>query len=196
MAKLAGFANPAKFWSDPTQKPPPAPQPPPEIQKVQMQIQADAQKQQAQAQQDAQKFQAEQQIEQQRMQQQAALDQNREEMQARQKMLEMQQAGELARIQAAHEAHKAEKEMEFQRWKAELDAMVKLQIAGMKDAPDLSKQDSAIGELMEQMRGMIAEMNAPAQLVRDESGKAVAVRKGSRTMKVQRGPDGRAIGVQ
>jgi len=196
MSKLAGFANPDKFWVDPTNKPLPPQAPPPEIQKEQMKIQADSEKFKATAQLDQQKFQAETALEQQRMQQQAALDQNREEMQARQKQLELQQQAEIQRMNAAYQAQQAERELEFKRWQAELQAMVTLQVAGMKDKPDLSEQDSKIGELMESLQEMAEELNAPAELVRDESGKAVAVRKGNRTRKVVRGPDGRAIGVQ
>jgi hypothetical protein len=57
MGKLQGFANPAKFWIDPSQNPPPPPPPDPEMVKVQIEAQAkqqDAQLKQQQAQADIQ----------------------------------------------------------------------------------------------------------------------------------------------
>src|SRR5205085_3077885 len=55
LAELAGFKNPGEFWNQPPkdeqgQPVQPQPSPPPELQKAQMQIQADQQKAQAQGQ--------------------------------------------------------------------------------------------------------------------------------------------------
>ena len=63
MAKLAGFANPAKFWIDPSQNPPPKPPPPPEL----LKIQADQQKSQAELQAEQHKFAAQARLDQQKM---------------------------------------------------------------------------------------------------------------------------------
>jgi hypothetical protein len=199
ISKLAGYANPARFWTDPSQSPP-IPQPPmPE----QIKAQSDQQIEQMRIQAEQQKFGAEQQLEQMRMQQQAQLDAQREEMQARQKTLEQQLKAELEREKAQYAAAQEQARLEFERWKAELDAAVKLQIAGMGDAtqrdlatPDNSIQ-SGIHAVIQSMQALAEQMNAPAEIVRDPAtGKAIGVRKGNTERKIQRGPDGRAIGLQ
>ncbi|MDQ5882147.1 MAG: hypothetical protein QG616_1979 [Pseudomonadota bacterium] len=195
IAKLAGFANPAKFWGDASQLQPMPPQPNPD------QIKAESAMQLAQfgAQQDQQKFGAEQQIEQQRMQMQAELDRNREEMQARQKQLELEQQARLAELQAGYDAQQAREKLEFERWKAELDATVKLQIAGMsKESADAKAEpDTRLDDMQQMMKQMMEEAGAPTQLIRDpQSGRTVGVQKGSRTMKVIRDQNGRAERLQ
>ncbi len=199
MSKLAGYANPGKFWTDPSTQPP-IPQPPsPEQVKAQSAMQLEQMKQGA----DAQKFQAEQQMEQMRLQQQAQLDAQREEMQARQKTLEQQLTAELERQKIAADAVQKQAELEFQRWKAELDAAVKLQIAGMGDqtSRDLAKPDqtvtNSIQGVIADMQALAESINAPAEIVRDpQTGKAIGVRKGGAERKIIRGPDGRAMGLQ
>jgi len=196
--KLAGFSNPEKFWPDVRQLPPPQPQMPPEAIKAQ----ADMQKEQFRAQQDQQRFQAEQAIEQQKLQMQAQLDTNREEMQARQKMLEIQQAAELERLRAEYQAAAEMRRLEFERWKAELDASVKITIAdksaqtSMETAQIGKAPDSRVDELIETIQALKAEAEAPAEIVRGPDGRAVGVKRGERVRSIVRGPDGRAIGVQ
>lgn len=99
-AELAGFKDVTVFFNDPKGKEPPPQPPPPEIQKAQMQIQADQQKQQAQMQMDAQKQQAEMGFEQQKLQMQMQLEQ-----------------------------YKAEKDAELAVFKAQLEAQTKKEIA-------------------------------------------------------------------
>lgn len=203
MAKLAGFSNPAKFWLDPGVTPPPPPQPPLEIQKVQMQLQADAQKHQAQAQQDQLKFQAEQQMERERLMLQAEVDKQREEMQARQKALEAEQTAMLERMRAELQAQADERKAEIEKYKANLDAAVRLEIASKSaqttmDTAQLAKQpDSRVDQLIQTIEALRAEAESPAELVRDpNTGRAIAVKRGERVRKIARGPDGRAIGLQ
>jgi hypothetical protein len=194
--KLAGFANPDKFWPDPKTLPPPQPQPTPE----QVKAQAAMQELQFKYQQDAMKFQAEQQNEQMKLQMQAELDRNREEMDARQKMLESQQKSELEQQKALIQAQQDQARLEFERWKTELDAAVKLQIASMSGdvARETSapKEDSRIEEVIQTMEALKQEYESPAELIRDQNGKAVSVKRGDRVRQVVRGPDGRAIGLQ
>jgi hypothetical protein len=113
-AELAGFKDVTPFVSDPEGQPPPQPPKPPEIQKAEMQIEADKQKFQAQSQLDQQKFAAQAQMDQQSAQAQLMADQ---EKAARDGELQMQKA----QIDAA-----------VARYKADLDAQVKLQIEQMK----------------------------------------------------------------
>ena len=189
MTQNAGFKLTDAFWSDPAKFQPPPPPPSPE----QIKAQAEMQKLQFSAQQDAQKFQAEQQIEQQRLQMQAELDRNREEMQARQKALEAQQKGELEQQKQAMEQQREMARLEFERWKAELDAAVKLQIAQM-GAPTV-EPDGRIDQVLQMMQALAQDISAPSEIIRDQAGRAVGVKRGSRTLQVVRDETGRAAGL-
>ncbi|MGL4649802.1 MAG: hypothetical protein ACRC1H_10370, partial [Caldilineaceae bacterium] len=197
--KLSGFANPDKFWPDPQTLPPQQPQPSPE----QIKAQTSMAELQFKAQQDQQKFQAEQQIEVQRLQLQSQVDAQREEMQARQKQLELQQQAELAQLNARYAAEADQRRLEFEQWKASLDASVKLEIANkssdttMQTAQMAKQPDTRVDELIQVIQRLQADADMPAEIVRDpQSGRAVAVKRGDRVRKINRGPDGRAIGVQ
>jgi hypothetical protein len=193
MGKLAGFANPAKFWQDPSQMAPQPPQIPPEVQREQVRAQADQQRLQFEAQQAQMKAQAEQMLERERMTLQAQTDQAREEMQARQKQLELQQKAEYEQIKASYQAQADERREALEKWKAELDAAVKLQIAQMSKPPEA---DPNIERLLQEFAALREELNSPTEIVRDESGRAVGVKRGNRVRSINRGPDGRAVGVQ
>lgn len=200
--KLAGFSNPEKFWPDPKQLPPPQPPMPPEAIKAQ----ADMQKEQFKAQNDAQKFQADQALERERMQYQAQLDSQREEMQARQKTLEQQLNAQLKQIELDSKERLEQQKLEFQKWQTEFQAAVQIALAdksaqaGLEQTeasktPDKGTTDT-VAELKEALRAMQEEASQPSELVRDNSGRAVAVKRGEKTRQIVRGPDGRAIGVQ
>lgn len=205
ISKLGGFANPDKFWKDPSTLPPPQQMPPPEIQKEQMRIQADAQKTQALAQQEQLKFQAEQLMESHRLMLQAEVDKSREEMQARQKLLEAQQAAELEQMRASYQAQQEQARLEFERWKASLDAPVKLEIASRtasaaaeKAAASAPQPDDRIGEILVMLKVLTEAQDSPAELVRDTaSGRISAiVRRKPKVRHIVRGPDGRATGIE
>lgn len=57
-----------------------------------------------------------------------------------------------------------------------------------------------LNQQMEEMRQRFEEMQSeasmPAEIVRDERGRVVGLRKGSKTRQIQRGPDGSIIGIQ
>jgi hypothetical protein len=192
MTQNAGFKSEDEFWSDPSRYPPPPPGPNPE----QMKAEATMQIEQFKASNDAQKFQAESTIERERMQMQLQVDQQREEMQARQKQLELEQMAQLQQLEAQYKAQAEAQRLEFDRWKAELDASVKLQIAGMSAAPATSNTDAQIQQLGQVINQLMAEINAPAEVLRDQAGRVVGIKKGNTVRQIQRGPDGRAIGVQ
>jgi len=187
----AGFKHSEPYWQNPAQSPPMPPQPSPE----QIKAEAESQKQQFLAQQDQMKFQAQQQLEREKLTMQQQVDQQREEMQARQKMLEAQQSAELERMRAETQAMQETRRLEFEKWKAELDATVKLQIAQMgKPEPDgrVDQMMQALQEIME----VVNDLSAPAQIIRDQSGRAVGVQRGKRTQSVVRDDQGRAMGLQ
>lgn len=198
IVKLAGFSNPQKFWPDPRMLPPQQPQMPPEAIKAQ----ADMQMAQFKAQQDQQKFAAEQSLEQQRMQMQAELDTNREEMQARQKALEAEMKAAFEREKMASQERIEAERLALEKYKVDLQAAVSVQSTETSarttmEAAQLGKQpDNRVDELLKTIEALQSEMSAPSELVRDESGRAVAVKRGDRVRKIVRGPDGRAVGVQ
>jgi hypothetical protein len=196
LAKLAGFANPAKFWGDSSEIQPAPPQPNPDEIKAQSAMQIE----QFRAQQDQQKAQAQQSLDMQKLQMQAELDRNREEMDARQKSLESQQKGELEQQKAMLAAQQDAQRLEFERYKADLDASVKLQIAGMSQQTAMDtaqpKTDPRVEEVIQAMQQLKAEYESPAEIVRGPDGKAQGVKRGERVRKIVRGQDGRAIGLQ
>jgi hypothetical protein len=81
------------------------------------------------------KIQQQGQLERERMQNQMQVDQNRQEMEARQHAARLAQEEQLARfeamLKAQSEQQTAAMDMQFQRWKAELDAAVKIQTANI-----------------------------------------------------------------
>lgn len=197
--KLAGFGTPDRFWSDPTGKPPPPPVPTPEqvkgqtaIQVKQMELQADAQKFQATVQAKLQELTLA--HEQKIRESQASL-----QLQATNDARDSQREENRAIVDAQLEQAKIEADQrmavlkaDMDKYKADLDAQVKLMIADKQAAPPMD-----IGPLEEFMRTTQEYIMAPASLVLDpQTGKAVAVKKGEVTRQIQRGANGRAIGLQ
>ena len=154
LAKLLGFKNGEKFFTDPSKAPPPN-KPDPEQMKMQAQmqieqakIQANGQLEQMKMQQAAQldevKRQHEMALEQAKMHMQAQVDNNRQEAEARQKQLQMQQQAELDQLKAQLESEKHNRELEFNRWKAQLDAETKILVAQINAQSLVTKaQDDA-----------------------------------------------------
>ena len=147
IAENAGFKNPGAFFTDTKGQPPPQPQPDPKLALEQQKMQAAAAEADKQRQDAQQKFQAE-------MQMQMRIDQNRQEMEARQKQLELQQEAQLAAVEARFNEREAAQQMAFDKWKAELDARVKLQIAGM------AQQGAREGRQLDAMKHSDARQDA------------------------------------
>lgn len=198
MAKIvenSGFKDVQNFLSDPANAPPaPPPQPPIELQLAQLKIQADTAKSQAEMQQEIQKYQAEAQMQMQI--EQIKADAKRQEIQA---SLELQAANDMRdsereQMKAQFEAAMEQQKLEFEKWKAELDARVKLRVANIgKEASGdelLSEvqDDSAINgasminqvmmmqaQTAEAINQLAQNMGKPKQIVRDANGRAVGV---------------------
>jgi hypothetical protein len=102
---------------------------------AQMQVQGQLQIAQAKAQADVQIAQAKSQIEMQTQQQeqqlQAQVDTHRQQVEAQQYELKIQQEAELARLRAQYEDAAHAREMDFQRWKAQLDASTRIEVANI-----------------------------------------------------------------
>lgn len=192
----AGFKDVDNFIQDPSKQPPPPPPPPPEaIQIAQMKAQNDAQKFQAESHNDILKFQAETQMA--REIEQIKADAKLQETRAQ---LELQASND--QRDAEREMHKAQMDAQleaqrlgFEKWKAELDARVKLRIAqiGTEQSGDellaevgdelamgkANPMDQLAQMHMEtlQMIGQLAQsMNAPKVIVKDGNGKPIGIR--------------------
>lgn len=155
MLDIAGFRNVQDYWTDPG----PDPFPKPQQQPPEAQIKAQAQMQIEQA-----KLQSTGQIEQMRMQQEAQLEQMRAQMQqqtdiirqraeAEQQQMKLQQEAQFQALKAQYEEQRHQRDMDFQHWKAELEAATRIQIATVNatKARDVAT-DAATAEIQQEVR--------------------------------------------
>jgi hypothetical protein len=206
LAKLGGFANPERFWTDPTTSPP-MPQPPsPEMVKAQsamqikqMELQANAQQFQLEMQAKYQELQAQHQAKIQEIQANLEL-QNAND--ARDAMREQRKAETDAQVELLKEENKkqvAAMQAEIEKYKADLDAQVKLTIAqnqAQAQAISGEQTNTAMTGVQKLLQDMSEQMSAPAEIVRGPDGKATGVKKGSVTRLVKRDDNGKAVGLQ
>jgi hypothetical protein len=206
LAKLGGFANPERFWTDPTTAPP-MPQPPsPEMVKAQSAMQIKQMELQANAQQ----FQMEMQAKYQELQVQHEAKvrelQANLELQgandARDSEREMQKAQIEAQIELQKEENKkqvAAMQAEIEKYKADLDAQVKLTIAqnqAQAQAVAGEQANTAMTGVSKLLQDLSEQISAPAEIVRGPDGKAIGVKKGQTTRMVKRDEAGKAVGLQ
>jgi hypothetical protein len=176
-AKLQGHSNPEKFWSNPADKPPAPPQPPPEVVKAQMQIQADMQKNQAQMQADQQKAQMDAQIAAQKQQQDMELAREKAQQDA---MLEKYKADLQAQTTLQVEQMKLGGAIEIKQ--AELQTSREIKGAEIQSTREMAqfeaenKPEDDGKELLAQVAKAIEQLAKPRELVRDQSGRAIGVR--------------------
>lgn len=196
MIEAAGFKNVNDFWQDPGDGPmpkPPGPPPDPKLQIEQMKQQSDIQRFQAESQ----------------------MTQQLEQMKAQAKLQEVQATLEL---QAANDARDAERELmlaehkrelaiaqlELDRYKTDADNQTRIVVAQISHSASASPEDGVEGEAKPDMLVQLAEtlarmeqaITAPRQIVRDlATGQAVGVDVGGVVRPIQRGEDGRAIGI-
>jgi hypothetical protein len=197
--KLAGFANPARFWPDPNKRPAPPPQTPPEMIKAQADIQIAQMKGAA----DVQKFQAEQMGKLKELEAQHAAKVRELQAQlslqaqndARDHERELQKAALDAQLRAAEEQHKVEMaqlQAAVDKYKADLDAQVKLAVAQMGQPPQID-----ISPVQKSIEDLSKYLQSPAEIVRDkDTGRAIGVKKGETTRMIKRDADGRPQGLQ
>lgn len=197
--KLAGFADPSKFFTDPTLNPPPPAPPPPEV----LKIQADQQAKQAQLQAEQQKFQAQAEVDRQKAMfdaMQAEKDRALELEKAR-----IQSATQLAiaELNASKDTQLTQSSQNFEAQKLGV-TMAREDQKSQQEQATKSKADEGMAELtgnvkqaMETLTGMAEYIQSPAEIVRDPAtGKAIGVKRGKVVKQIVRGPDGRAMGVQ
>lgn len=129
-----------------------------EAQQKQMQMQADMQIEQAklaaQMQADRAKMDAEMQVEQARMQMQAQVDINRQRAEAEQHAMKIQQEAELQALKAQMEQQQAMHDMAYARWKAELEAATKIEVAniGAQAKVDNAATQAATNEISSEVQ--------------------------------------------
>ena len=186
------------FIQDPRGKPPPAPPPNPMIQVEQIKQQGIAQKAQFDAQNEAKKMQLEAQVQdaqhQREMQRDMEVERNKQEMQARDSQFKakLEAQKESQRLQIEEASKQADRELE--RWKAELDARVKIRIANIgkevsgdellgaveddlaMDKPNpLDQLATMHAQTLQMVASMADAMNKPKSIVRDQMGRAIGV---------------------
>lgn len=171
LVENAGFKNPGEFWTDPdtVQTPPGPPPPDPKVMLEQAKLQGEQQKTAATLQFDQQKTAA-----------------------------EMQWEREKFAMQQQFDAEQAERDRQF---KLQMEALKAAPVVPMSvepmDEPMPSQTDVLLAQVLETMQGMTQMLSAPRQIVRDhETGMAVGVDVGGVVRPIERGPDGRAIGIQ
>lgn len=177
----AGFKDVDNFVQDPSKQPPPPPPPPPEaILIAQMKAQNDAQKFQAESQNDILKFQAETQMA--REIEQIKADAKLQETRAQ---LELQAANdqrdaEREVMKAQLDAQLESQRIEFEKWKAELQAQTQIYIEQLKLGSTQPVEQSgdinnALAASIDGFRAALDQMNKPKQVVRGPDGRVAGI---------------------
>lgn len=183
MAEAAGFKDVQNFFSDPHGKPPVPPPPNPALQIEQMKQQGTAAANQFKAQQEMQTLQMTTQMQDQQhqreMQRDMEVERNKQEMQARDSQFQAQlEAQKEAQRMQMEEASKEADRM-LQKYIADLNAKVKLEIAGIKSPETLegeaTEQVEKEDKFLQAMQMMLQTMNQPKVVVRDNMGKAIGI---------------------
>jgi hypothetical protein len=174
MAKLAGFANPDKFWIDPSQNPPPKPPPPPEV----LKIEADKQAKQADMQADQQKFAAQAHLDQQKMMAESV--EKQKDRAADLEKARMSEATKLAiaELQVNSQAQQTESSQSFEAQKLGATFQREDQKASQEQAKGQEKDDG-MSQLLTNLQDAIGKlgeaMNRPKQVIRGPDGKVIGV---------------------
>jgi hypothetical protein len=183
MTVNAGFKNPEEFWQDPTTVPPQQPQENPVITVEKMKLQADQQKFQAQAQMDQQKAQVDaqmtMQIEQLKAQAKLQEVQANLELQASNDQRDSEREQQKALLDAQLEAQK----IEFEKWKAELQAQTQIYLAQLTAGSTQSVEtngnpenvSNALAVSIDGFRSAIEQMGKPKQIIRGPDGRAQGI---------------------
>jgi len=179
LVKALGFKSADKFFTDPAKGAPRPPQPGPmeiEQMKAQMKAQTDTQAKQAEIQ-----------VERERMQMQAQVDTHRQQVEAQQKTAEVAAEMQLEQYKAAQADAQHQRDIEFERWKAELQAQtaiyleqLKMQAAGAGQAAPVVAQtpdgtNDALAVAIEGFRAALEQMGRPKTIIRDAAGRAQGI---------------------
>lgn len=174
IAKMQGFAQPERFWVDPSQRPPQPPQPPPEIVKAQMQIQSDQQKTQVDA----------------------TIKSKQIDTDAQLKKYEIDKVDERERWRTVFEAQVQAglKEMDVSATKelkyTELGSSRELENVRMQREDARTSQDKQKEEAVQNLWNQVGELQQAIQNVVRQLGNKVS------GIERVRGPDGRMVGAR
>lgn len=155
IAKVMGFKSGDRFFNDPKKNPPPQ-QPDPmqaQMQVEQMKAKANMEVEQARLQAQGQikqmELQQQAQLEQMRMEMQTRVDVNRQQAEAEQQHLKAQGQAALDELRLRLDGEQQGRQLEYDRWKAELDASVKVEVAniGAKVKVDNAATTTATNEI-------------------------------------------------
>jgi hypothetical protein len=199
MLKLAGFANPARFLSDPTKEPPKPPPPMPEqikaqsaMQIKQMELQADAQKFQAEQMGKMRELQAQQQAKIVELRAQLELQSQNDQRDHERELQKAALEAQIKEMESQRERTSDELSAAVEKYKADLDAQVKLAVAQMGQPPQID-----ISPVQKSIEDLSKYLQSPAEIVRDkDTGRAIGVKKGETTRMIKRDADGRPQGLQ
>jgi hypothetical protein len=199
MLKLAGFANPARFLIDPTKEPPKPPPPMPEqikaqsaMQIKQMELQADAQKFQAEQMGKMRELQAQQQAKIVELRAQLELQSQNDQRDHERELQKAALEAQIKEMESQRERTSDELSAAVEKYKADLDAQVKLAVAQMGQPPQID-----ISPVQKSIEDLSKYLQSPAEIVRDkDTGRAIGVKKGETTRMIKRDADGRPQGLQ
>lgn len=145
IVELGGQKNIGDFIGNPEGKQMPPPQPPPQIAieqaKMQQAMQGKQMEMQYKAQADEMDRQLQAQLEMVRQQAQQQTDANRQAMEAQMHRMKLDHEAQLEALRAQYEDQRHVRDMQFQQWKAELDASVRVKVADLGNqvnAPDVA----------------------------------------------------------
>lgn len=128
LARLLGFKNGDKFFSDPAKNPPAPPSPPPPD-PLQMQMQAEQQKTQMQMQASKEKHVMDMQMRERELQLEAMLRERELQLEAQKQQAQSQNDMQERQHKAQLDAQLSLQRMEFERWKAQLEAETRMMVA-------------------------------------------------------------------
>ena len=173
MGEVSGFKDVSPFVSDPKNMPPPQPPgPPPEIQKAQMQIEADQQKFQAQSQMDQQKMQQEGQLQIQKAQIDAEIAKYKADLDAQVKI-----QVEQMRMNLEHERGLLQVRTQADLGGRKIEAMNRQK--EMPETEDAEPEDNQMVQVMamlaDGLNGLKEAMSRPKTIVRGKDGRAIGV---------------------
>lgn len=194
LTQNAGFKMPDEFWTNPEDAQPQPPQEDPALSKARMEMEADAQKFQAQTQVERENRMAEAELERERMQMQTELDANRQEYERQQKDREIQMQAEAKAMELQYQERMKAAELEFERWKVEYLADVDMQQEQMRTQVAMQKQADNVRDAVAQV--VEEREKAPPKIIRDETGRAVAVERNGVRRNITRDEQGRPIGLE
>jgi hypothetical protein len=182
LAKAMGFKSPDKFLTDPAKNPQPQ-QPNPDMMKIQAQSQSDQQKMQMLDQQHQRELQQKMQLAQFTQQAQDAQVSHQNQLQAEREQQKMQMDAQLSHQKALLEDAARQRELDFEKWKAELQAQTQIYLAQLtagSTAPvdtggNADNVSSALAVAIDGFRASIDKMNAPKTIIRGPDGRAQGI---------------------